>query len=194
MLNENLRREYTEFRNNPGCMTRSQKNRIRKQFRGAFRNWVTKLVGDYNFFMTVLKHGIFDSTSRRKILQALSEEKQAAMSASVDAHHAGDDGGPTKRARVDKDALRQAALHARLAYRKGARLSQRMKEDNSMYASLSKADMTLLRDFELGQLLHRRKAADDAYGHGRDVECLGIRERAVLRAWSADVFSKYFNE
>ena len=112
MLNENLRREYTEFRNDPHLMTRSQKSRIRNQFRGAFHNWVTKLVGDYNFFMTVLKHGIFDSTSRREFLQALREEKEAAMSASVDAHHAGDDGGPSKRARVDHDALRQTALHA----------------------------------------------------------------------------------
>ena len=116
------------------------------------------------------------------------------MSASVDAHHAGDDGGPRKRARVDKDALRQAALHARLAYRKGARLSQRMKEDNSMYASLSIRDKTLLYNFEIGVLLHRRKTADEAYGHGRDVECLGIRERAVLRAWSTDILSNYFNE
>ena len=99
------------------------------------------------------------------LLQALCEEKQAAMSASVDAHHAGDDGGPSKRARVDHDALRQAALHARLAYRKGARLAQRMKEDNSIYASLS----------------NQEKSADKAYGHGRDVQCFGIRERAVLR-------------
>ena len=27
---------------------------------GAFRNWGTKLVGDYNFYMTVLEHGSFD--------------------------------------------------------------------------------------------------------------------------------------
>ena len=189
MLNENLRRECTEFQNNPCSMTRSQKNRIRSQFRGAFRNWVTKLVGDYNFFMTVLKHGIPDNTSLREFHQALREEKQAAMSASVDAHHAGDDGGPTKRARVDKDALRQAALDARLAYRKGARLSQRMKEDNRMYASLSVRDMTLLYNFEIGVLLERRKQADNAYGHGRGVDCLNIRERAALRAWSTDVLS-----
>ena len=99
---------------------------------------MTKLVGDYNFFMTVLKHGIFDSTSRRQFLLALQKEREAAMASSVDAHHAGDEGSPTKRARVENDALRRAALHARLAYRKGARLAQRMKEDNSIYASHAK--------------------------------------------------------
>ena len=139
---------------------------------------MTKLVGDYNFFMTVLKHGIFDSKSRREFLQALQKERQAAMASSVDAHHAGDEGSPTKRARVENDALRQAALHARLAYRKGARLAQRMKEDNSIYASLS----------------NQEKSADKAYGHGRDAQCFGIRERAVLRAWTTDVLSHYFNE
>ena len=189
MLNENLRREYTKFRNDPFSMTRSQKNGVRNQFRGAFRNWVTKLVGDYNFFMTVLKHGIFDSTSRRKILQALSAEKQAAMSASVDAHHAGDDGGPTKRARVDNDALRQAALHARLEYKKAERLEQKMQEDNSTYASLSHENKLLLYQFNNGMLLERREKADNAYGHGRGVDCLNIRERAALRAWSTDVLS-----
>ena len=116
------------------------------------------------------------------------------MSASVDKHHAGDDGGPTKRARVDDDALRQAALHARLEYRKGARLSQKMKHDNSIYGSLSDRDKTLLCNFDIGLLLERRKTADQMYGHGRDVECLGIKERAVLRAWSTDVLSNYFNE
>ena len=128
------------------------------------------------------------------LLQALCEEKQAAMSASVDAHHAGDDGGPSKRARVDHDALRQAALHARLAYRKGARLAQRMKEDNSIYASLSNQEKSWLYYFDIGVLRERRKAADKAYGHGRDVQCFGIRERAVLRAWTTDVLSNYFNE
>ena len=132
---------------------------------------MTKLVGDYNFFMTVLKHGIFDSTSRREFLQALCEEKQAAMSASVDAHHDGDDGGPTKRARVDNDALRQAALHARLAYQKGARLSQKMKDDNSIYASFSHENKLLLYLFNNGMLLERKKQADNAYGHGRGVDC-----------------------
>ena len=128
------------------------------------------------------------------LLQALCDEKQAAMSASVDAHHAGDDGGPSKRARVDHDVLRQAALHARLAYRKGARLAQRMKEDNSIYDSLSNQEKTWLYNFDMGKLLARRKAADKAYGHGRDVQCFGIRERAVLRAWTTDVLSDYFNE
>ena len=154
---------------------------------------MTKLVGDYNFFMTVLKHGIFDSTSRREFHQALREEKQATMSASVDAHHAGDDGGPTKRARVDKDALRQAALHARLEYKKGARLSQKMQKDNCIYASLSHENKLLLYQFNNGMLLERKKQADNAYGYGRGVDCLNIRERATLRAWSTDVFSKYFN-
>ena len=155
---------------------------------------MTKLVGDYNFFMTVLKHGIFDSTSRREFLQALCEEKQAAMSASVDAHHAGDDGGPSKRARVDHDALRQAALHARLEYWKGERLSQKMQEDKSIYASLSHTNKLLLYQFNNGKLLERRKQADNAYGHGRDVGCLNIRERATLRAWSSDILHEYFSE
>ena len=128
------------------------------------------------------------------LLQALCEEKQAAMSASVDAHHAGDDGGPSKRARVDHDALRQAALHARLEYWKGERLSQKMQEDKSIYASLSHTNKLLLYQFNNGKLLERRKQADKAYGHGRDVQCFGIRERAVLRAWTTDVLSHYFNE
>ena len=103
------------------------------------------------------------------------------MSASVDAHHAGDDGGPSKRARVDHDVLRQAALHARLEYWKGERLSQKMQEDKSIYASLSHTNKLLLHQFNNGKLLERRKQADKAYGHGRDVQCFGIRERAVLR-------------
>ena len=116
------------------------------------------------------------------------------MASGVDAHHAGDEGSPTKRARVENDALRRAALHARLAYRKGARLAQRMKEDNSIYATLSNQEKTLLYNFEIGNLLKRRKLADEAYGHGRDVECLNIRERATLRAWTSDMLDEYFSE
>ena len=134
--------------------------------------------------MTVLKHGIFDSTSRREFLQALHEEKRAAMSASVDAHHAGDDG----------DALRQAALHARLEYKKGARLSRMVQEDNSIYASLSPKNKLLFDQFRTGMLLERRKQADNAYGHGRDVGCLNMREKATLRAWSSNILHEYFNE
>ena len=85
-------------------------------------------------------------------------------------------------------------MHARLAYRKGARLAQRVKEDISIYDSLSYQEKTWLYKFDIGELLERRKQADKAYGHGRDVECFGIRERAVLRAWTTDVLSDYFNE
>ena len=60
-------------------------------------------------------------------------------------------------------------------------------------ASYQIGDKTLLYNFDMGVLLENRKSADKAYGHGRDVECLGIRERAVLRAWSTDVFANYFN-
>ena len=155
---------------------------------------MTKLVGDYNFYTTVLKHGIFDSTSRRQFLQALQKERQAAMASSVDAHHAGDEGSPTKRARVENDALRQAALHARLEYKKGARLSRMVQEDNSIYASLSPKNKLLFDQFRTGMLLERRKQADNAYGHGRDVGCLNIRERATLRAWSSNILHEYFNE
>ena len=193
MLNENLKREYTEFRNDPQSMPLATKNRIRKQFRGAFRNWITKLVGDWNFFMAVLQHGIFDSTSRREFLQALRQQRQAAMSSSVDAHHAGEDGGPTTKARVDNDELRQAALHARLEYRKGARLSQKVQEDRSIYASFPYKDKLLLLQFDNGTLLKRRKEADNAYGHSRDVDCLSLAERVVLRAWSTDILDNYFN-
>ena len=36
MLNEDLRREYTKFRNEPDCMTRSQKTRYAKSFAERF--------------------------------------------------------------------------------------------------------------------------------------------------------------
>ena len=85
-------------------------------------------------------------------------------------------------------------MHARLAYRKGARLAQRMKEDNSIYASLSHKNKLLLYQFSNGMLLERRKQADNAYGHGRDVVCLNIRGKAILRAWSSDILHEYFSE
>ena len=113
----------------------------------------------------------------QQFLQVMQEERQSALASSVDEHHAGDDGGPTKKARVDKDALRQAALSARLEYRKGARLSKSVEEDKTIYASLSKKDKTLLYQFENGDLLERRKEADNSYGHGRDVECLSFSEK-----------------
>ena len=69
-----------------------------------------------------------------------------------------------------------------------------MQEDNSIYASLSHENKLLLYQSNNGMLLERRGKADNAYGHGRGVYRLNIRERAVLRAWSADLLSKYFNE
>ena len=144
--------------------------------------------------MTLLKKGDFNRTGQRNFLQALDEMKQEAMAASADAHHAGDDGGPSKRARVDHDALRQAALDARLEYWKGERLSQKLQKDKSIYASLSHSNKLLLSQFNNGKLLERRKQADNAYGHGRDVHCLNIRERAILRAWSSDTFHAFLSE
>ena len=95
---------------------------------------------------------------------------------------------------MDQKALRRKALYARLAYRKGAGLYQRMKEDSTTYATLSKREKRHLFDFETGDLLKRRKLADEAYGHGRDVEGLNIMERATLRAWTTDLLDEYFSE
>ena len=69
-----------------------------------------------------------------------------------------------------------------------------MKEDSTTFFTLTKRQKRHLFDFEAGNLLKRRKLADEAYGHGRDVECLNIMERATLRAWSIDMLDAYFSK
>ena len=71
---------------------------------------------------------------------------------------------------------------------------QKLQKDKSIYASLSHSNKFLLSQFNNGKLLERRKQADNAYGHGRDVQCLNNRERAILRAWSSDTLDEYFRE
>ena len=99
--------------------------------------------------------------------------------ASVDSHHAGE----TKN-RGEEMALRTSALQARLQWRKAKNFQKWLDTDKSRWEFLSYADKTLMWKFDSGQLLKERKDADEAYGHGRDVERMTLRERAILSAWS----------
>ena len=84
-------------------------------------------------------------------------------------------------------ALRRSALQARLKWRKANNMQKSLEKDRSRWEFLSYADKTLMWNFDSGQLLQERKDADEAYGHGRDVERMTLRELAILSAWSNNV-------
>ena len=105
--------------------------------------------------------------------------------ASSDAHHAGE-----ARNHGEELALRKSALQARLNWRKANKLYEWVEEDRSRWDFLSRTDQGLVLNFDSGQLLKERQNADAAYGHGRDVDRLTLREIAILSAWSSDL-AKY---
>ena len=101
---------------------------------------------------------------------------------SVDSYHAGE-----TRNRGEEMALRKSALQARLKWRQGEKLHKWLDQDRSRYAFLSYADKDLIWKFDSGELLKERKDADEAYGHGRDIERMALRDRAILSAWSKNL-------
>ena len=129
--------------------------------------------------MVVLQHGMFEQEQRREFVEALVREKEKA---SDDAHHAGE-----TRNRGEEMALRRSALQARLKWRKANNMQKWLEKDRSRWEFLSYTDKTLMWKFDSGQLLKERQDADFAYGHGRDVERMTLREIAILSAWSNNV-------
>ena len=156
-------------------LSSKDKEWTRKNFRSAFRNWVAKMVGNYNFAMVILEHGILEPAERRKFVEALVREKDES---SVDLHHADE---------AERRRLRNAALKARLDCRYCNKLHEWLSEDRSRWDFLSCEDKMLMKQFDSGELLKARRDADEAYGHGREVEIMTVRERAMLRAWSSDM-------
>ena len=126
--------------------------------------------------MVVLQHWVFDQEQRHEFLEALVCEKEKA---SVDSHHAVE----TKN-RGEEMALMTSALQASLQWRKAKNFQKWLDTDKSRWEFLSYANKTLRLAFDSGQLLKERKYADEAYGHGCDVERMALRERAILSAWS----------
>ena len=111
--------------------------------------------------------------------------KQEHEDAGGDAHRAGE-----TRTRDEELELRKVALRARLNWRKANKLYEWLQEDKSRYDFLSPKEKDLVLRLDNGQLLTERQNADKAYGHGRDVETLSLREAAILEAWSSEL-AKY---
>jgi len=186
MVNEDLRERYARYKESPLQLTKKEKQQTRNAFRSAFRVWVTKLVGDYTFFTTVMAHGFFEGQQRREFVQALLHEREqkqrgsddvhvarsdAAHEASDDAHLAGSSSASKDApVRADREQLRKAALHARLQYKHAEKRSSAARKDP--WLAMSKQDRQLMRDLHSGALLHRRQEADECYGQGRDVQTL----------------------
>ena len=86
--NNVLERCYLAFRADPKQFSRDENKNIRVKFRGAFRNWITKLVGEWPFFLTVLRHGLFEAADHKKLAQAILDEKgtNAGSEDSGDSH------------------------------------------------------------------------------------------------------------
>ena len=156
-------------------LSKQEKDWTREQFRTAFRNWATKLLGNYNFVMVILQHGMLEPAERRKFVEALVREKEES---SVDLHHADE---------AERLKLRKAALKARLNWRHCNRLNEWLEKDRARWDFLTCEDKMLMKQFDSGELLKARQDADKAYGHGREVEILSVRERAMLRAWSNNI-------
>ena len=58
---------------------------------------------------------------------------------------------------------------------------------NDKSRKTKRAERCVMWKFDSGELLQERRDADQAYGHGRDVEVMSVRERAMLRAWSNNI-------
>ena len=182
MENQDLKDWYTWLRDSPKELNRKQKDWTRKHFRTAFRTWATKLVGEYRFFLVVLQHGLFEPSQRAQFVRALLTVKQEHEDAGGDAHRAGE-----TRTRDEELKLRRAALQARLKWRKANKLYQWVQENRMRFEFLKTKDKDLVLRLDSGQLKTERQIADKAYGHGRDVEILSVREAAILEAWSSDL-------
>ena len=175
MENQELKLWYTWLQDMHWNLSSKDKEWTRKNFRSAFRNWVTKILGNYNFAMVILEHGILEPAERRKFVEALVRMKDEPR---VDLHHADE---------AERRRLRNAALKARLTWRHCNKLYEWLQKDRTRYDCLTCEDKLLMRKYDSGELLQARRDADEAYGHGREVEIMTVRERAMLRAWSSDI-------
>ena len=181
MENKKVKKWYSWVRADPNKLTEAEKAWTDNQFQTAFRKWATKLVADYNLFIFVLQHGICNPEERPHFVEAVLREKEQA---SGDARHAGNTKDPNEDVR-----RRTAALQARLMWKKAQKLHEWGKEDTSRWNYLEYADKCLLAKFINGYLLKDRKNADEAYGHGDEVETLSLQDRARLRAWSTNALT-----
>ena len=80
-------------------VTRQEKDRLRKDTRGAFKVWKRSLLGNHPFLLAVLRNGLFDTQSQQEFMIAVLQ-KQSNSGGDHPVEH-------------DREKLRSEALEAR---------------------------------------------------------------------------------
>ncbi len=141
-----------------------QKQALLKETRGAFKVWKRSLVGNHEFLMAVLRHGYFDAKTQQDLLQAVLQERSKKN----------DEDQPSQRERKELKRAAQAA-------RKTLRDARKLEAEDIPDSDLSRSQIQLLRDLDLGVLQANMVKANKAYKHGEGVEIRTREDAAVLR-------------
>ena len=92
----------------------------------------------------------------------------------------------------DRKELKRKALKARKELKDAKKLANKVAVGDVLESQLSSDQITLLRHLDLGLLENKRKASDDAYGHGAGVKPY-TREQAALVRMTHNELDRYFH-
>ena len=156
--------------------TRAVKKYINGEVRSRHRIWMTKLMGNWNFFKVTLRYGYFDAANKKELVKAILQER--ATSQTSGGKH------PTGSAE-----LRKVALHARQEYKRATKLRDTAKKDRPQ----TKDELKLLGLLADGTLNRRLLDANRAYGHGEGTQDTVTKEQRILmKAFTDSVLETYF--
>ena len=116
-----------------------------------------------------MRPGLFQAEDQARLAKAIVQEQENRDKASVDSHLAGT-------ARVD---LRRNAVKARQEYKKAVKIQAKVQH----FGDITPHERELLCRFNDGTLAQRREAANNAYGHGKDVSTFSKEEAIVMKAF-----------
>ena len=145
-------------------LTGKQKKNLKDATRGAFRTWKRSLVGKYEFLMAVLRNGLFDSQSQQDLLLAVLQERS---------QHKGEQ-QPSER---EQKEFRKKALAARKKLRDARKLAAKDIPESD----LSKSQIQMLHELDIGVLEDNMLEMNQAYKHGEGVKIRTREEAAVFR-------------
>ena len=172
-----LKADYEAHKDGRNTLTRSYKKVINGEVRSRHRTWMTKLIGNWDFFKVTLRYGYFDAANKKNLVKAILQER--ATSQTSGGKH------PTGSAE-----LRKVALHARQEYKRATKLRDTARED----PLLTKDELKLLGLLADGTLNRRRLDANHAYGHGEGAQGITKEQLIVIKAFTDNVLDAYFRE
>ena len=133
---------------------------LRAKLRGAFKTFLHDLLGNYHLGLALLRWGDSSPETLHTLLVELHTQRQQR------------DEEQDEQQRDEKQyaELKRAAFQAREQYRRGFVLKRRINQSRVFYETLSPAEQQLVLDFDSGELLFNKRAANAAYGFGDGAE------------------------